>query len=275
MQCLQCQHKNREGRRFCAECGAPLDLSCSSCGFVNEPGEKFCGGCGVSLTGQPSAPASSKPTPQSASDHEPLSYTPQHLAEKILTSRSALEGERKQVTVLFCDSANSTAIAEKIGPESMHALLALEYGFTGRLRQGVHHGEQTVALLESTAEHAWLGMSWYYLGCAYVFAGALHRALHTGTQSHTIGETIGDRRLQVNGLAVIGWSYGLQGEWDLGIEALQHALVVSPDAFETAVVIGRLGHQPGHRHHTSEHRPRLVHETPGAKVGRENRSAGS
>jgi adenylate cyclase len=54
---------------------------------------------------------------------EPLSYTPKHLAEKILTSRSALEGERKQVTVLFCDLANSTPIAERIGPEAMHTLL--------------------------------------------------------------------------------------------------------------------------------------------------------
>jgi len=54
---------------------------------------------------------------------EPLSYTPRHLAEKILTSRSALEGERKQVTVLFCDLANSTPIAERLGPEHMHTLL--------------------------------------------------------------------------------------------------------------------------------------------------------
>jgi class 3 adenylate cyclase len=60
-----------------------------------------------------------------AADHarEILSYTPKHLAEKILTSRSALEGERKQVTVLFCDLANSTPIAERIGPEAMHTLL--------------------------------------------------------------------------------------------------------------------------------------------------------
>jgi class 3 adenylate cyclase len=54
---------------------------------------------------------------------EPLSYTPKHLAEKILTSRSALEGERKQVTVLFCDLTNSTPIAERLGPEHMHTLL--------------------------------------------------------------------------------------------------------------------------------------------------------
>ena len=59
----------------------------------------------------------------SAPVREPLSYTPPHLAEKILTSRSALEGERKQVTVLFCDLQDSTPLAEKIGPENMHALL--------------------------------------------------------------------------------------------------------------------------------------------------------
>ena len=53
----------------------------------------------------------------------PLSYTPPHLAEKILTTRSALEGERKQVTVFFCDLANSTALAERLGPEAMHTLL--------------------------------------------------------------------------------------------------------------------------------------------------------
>src|SRR5262249_50785207 len=70
----------------------------------------------------PGAPAlASAPAPDHA--HEPLSYTPKHLAEKILTSRSALEGERKQVTVLFCDLANSTPIAERIGPEAMHTLL--------------------------------------------------------------------------------------------------------------------------------------------------------
>ena len=67
-----------------------------------------------------SPPTSAPMTPEKP---EPLSYTPQHLAEKILTSRSALEGERKQVTVMFCDLANSTALAERIGPEAMHTLL--------------------------------------------------------------------------------------------------------------------------------------------------------
>ena len=62
-------------------------------------------------------------TPMSHQDRTPLTYTPPHLAEKILTSRSALEGERKQVTVLFCDITNSTALAERLGPEAMHTLL--------------------------------------------------------------------------------------------------------------------------------------------------------
>jgi class 3 adenylate cyclase/tetratricopeptide (TPR) repeat protein len=70
-------------------------------------------------------PSTPEPVAASATDHErdPLSYTPKYLAEKILTSRSALEGERKQVTVLFCDLANSTPIAERLGPEHMHTLL--------------------------------------------------------------------------------------------------------------------------------------------------------
>jgi class 3 adenylate cyclase len=115
MQCPNCQTENRAGRRFCAECGTPLAVACPSCGFSNEPGEKFCGGCGISLTS-----AEQTPEPRFAS---PESYTPKHLAEKILTTRSALEGERKQVTVFFCDIANSTPLAERLGPERMHSLL--------------------------------------------------------------------------------------------------------------------------------------------------------
>ena len=119
MQCSQCQHENRAGRRFCAECGAALAISCATCAFVNEPGEKFCGGCGVALAGQPSSPGSAQPPTPAAAEfkREPLSYTPHHLAEKILTSRSTLEGERKQVTVLFADLKDSTPLAEKLGEE--------------------------------------------------------------------------------------------------------------------------------------------------------------
>ncbi len=109
MQCPQCRADNREGRRFCAACGAPLTARCPACHFTNEPGERFCGGCGQPLTGAtPAEPPS------------PGTYTPRHLAERILVSRAAMEGERKHVTVLFCDLVDSTGLAEQLDPEEMH-----------------------------------------------------------------------------------------------------------------------------------------------------------
>ena len=82
--------------KFCGQCAAPLASSCPSCGAANPPGHKFCGQCATSLT--------SVAEPRFAT---PESYTPKHLAEKILTSKAALEGERKQVTVLFADLKGS------------------------------------------------------------------------------------------------------------------------------------------------------------------------
>ncbi|TMB59903.1 MAG: zinc ribbon domain-containing protein [Chloroflexi bacterium] len=95
----RCRAENREGRRFCGECGLSFASACPSCGFLNEGDEKFCGGCGRSL-----AATASSGEPRFSS---PQTYTPKHLAEKILTSKSALEGERKQVTVLFAEATAS------------------------------------------------------------------------------------------------------------------------------------------------------------------------
>src|SRR3990172_5932789 len=132
MQCPRCQAENREGRRFCAKCGAPLSSACPSCGFSNEPGDEFCGGCGQSLRAAIPAP----PRYQS-----PESYTPKHLAEKILTSKSALEGERKQVTVLFADLKGSMELLADRDPEDARKLLdaVLEH-----MMEAVHHYEGTV-----------------------------------------------------------------------------------------------------------------------------------
>jgi hypothetical protein len=80
MRCPACGFENASGMKFCGKCGASLKLKCASCGFENAPAIKFCGECG-----KPFATASkSAPLPG------PRSYTPKHLAEKILTSRSAL-----------------------------------------------------------------------------------------------------------------------------------------------------------------------------------------
>ena len=90
MQCPRCQHENPSGTKFCGECAAPLASTCPSCSAANPPGNKFCGQCAAPLR-----------TTSAAKFTGPESYTPKHLAEKILTSKAALEGERKQVTVLF------------------------------------------------------------------------------------------------------------------------------------------------------------------------------
>src|SRR5436190_17511356 len=98
MKCPRCLYDNLDRSRFCAGCGARLALACGSCGEGLPEGARFCPRCGQpATTGTASAVRSPAPD----------AYTPRHLAERILTSRSALEGERKQVTILFADLKGS------------------------------------------------------------------------------------------------------------------------------------------------------------------------
>ena len=87
----RCQHENPDDARFCRVCGSPLGRVCPSCGRVSAPDSSFCTMCGDALTSAPALSELQRGAPQA--------YTPPHLAEKILTSRSALQGERKHVTV--------------------------------------------------------------------------------------------------------------------------------------------------------------------------------
>jgi hypothetical protein len=114
--CAHCQYDNAPGARFCTECGAPLQLVCAHCQHSNTPTSKFCSACGQALAANALVQARD-------SNAAPVVYTPRHLAEQILTTRSALEGERKQVTVLFGDLPDSVGLARRLGPERMHALL--------------------------------------------------------------------------------------------------------------------------------------------------------
>ena len=134
VRCPDCQHENREGRRFCGLCGSQLPVPCPSCGTLDEDGERFCGRCGAELAG-PASPARAVP------DRTPRDYTPKHLADKILQSKSALEGERKQVTVLFADVKGSLELAEQVDPEEWHRILDR---FFQILADGVHRFEGTV-----------------------------------------------------------------------------------------------------------------------------------
>ena len=130
MKCPRCQAPSREGARFCEECGSRLFTTCASCGAELTPEKKFCGACGSPVSPEP---AERQPSTQT--------YTPKHLAEKILTSRHALEGERKQVTVLFADLKGSMELLADRDPEEARRLLdpVLE-----RMMEAVHRYEGTV-----------------------------------------------------------------------------------------------------------------------------------
>jgi class 3 adenylate cyclase len=114
MQCRQCQQENPLQAKFCLECGTRLAVTCAQCGTELPAGAKFCLECGQPVSSQSAA------QPKFTS---PVAYTPKHLADKILTSRSALEGERKQVTVLFVDVSGFTALSERLDPEEVHGLM--------------------------------------------------------------------------------------------------------------------------------------------------------
>jgi class 3 adenylate cyclase/tetratricopeptide (TPR) repeat protein len=131
MKCPRCQHENRSGAKFCEECATPLARTCSNCGSQLSATAKFCPECA-----QPVAGAAAEVRFAS-----PESYTPKHLAEKILTSKSALEGERKQVTVLFADLKGSMELLADRDPEEARKILdpVLE-----RMMEAVHRYEGTV-----------------------------------------------------------------------------------------------------------------------------------
>src|SRR5262245_54451379 len=132
MTCPSCRRQNPPDAQFCVGCGARLGRSCPSCGAVLPTGSRFCFRCGSAV------PRDADGTGPSTS---PQSYIPKHLAEKILTSRSALEGERKQVTVLFADLKGSMELLVDQDPEEARKVLD---GVVERMMEAVHCYEGTV-----------------------------------------------------------------------------------------------------------------------------------
>jgi class 3 adenylate cyclase/tetratricopeptide (TPR) repeat protein len=133
MRCSRCQHENRPGAKFCEECATPLTRTCSQCGSEVSSTAKFCPQC--------AHPTGLTPHPPAARFVAPDAYTPKHLAEKILTSKAALEGERKQVTVLFADLKGSMELLADRDPEEARELLdpVLKH-----MMDAVHRYERTV-----------------------------------------------------------------------------------------------------------------------------------
>src|SRR6266511_179590 len=133
MKCQGCQAENPPHTKFCEQCGIRLARTCSSCGSQLSSTARFCAECGH--------PVSSAAAPAIGGFASPQSYTPKHLAEKILTSKAALEGERKQVTVLFADLKGSMELLADRDPEEARKLLdpVLEH-----MMEAVHRYEGTV-----------------------------------------------------------------------------------------------------------------------------------
>src|SRR5580704_13308374 len=102
MRCPNCMAENTATRRFCARCGTPLPPPCPACGFENEPTARFCGGCGTPLA-QMAASASVSASPRLPAD----------------------SGERRQLTVMFCDLVGSTALASRLDPEDLRELIGV------------------------------------------------------------------------------------------------------------------------------------------------------
>src|SRR5437867_4291196 len=107
IRCPSCGHANRADRRFCAKCGARLGEVCAACGTQNEPDENFCSQCGAALSAATALSAAAKPVVR----QEPPE------AEKLPA------GERRQLTVVFCDLVGSTALSQQLDPEEWRAVV--------------------------------------------------------------------------------------------------------------------------------------------------------
>jgi class 3 adenylate cyclase/tetratricopeptide (TPR) repeat protein len=165
MQCPSCQTENPSANRFCDQCGGTLEARCPQCATVLREGARFCGACGhrlapstISVELSPSAKPSAPP-PTAPAVRPIASYTPKHLADKVLKARSAIEGERRQVTVLFADIAGFTSLAEGRDPEEVHQILdrcfeaitAEVHRFEGTINQ--YTGDGVMALFGAPIAH--------------------------------------------------------------------------------------------------------------------------
>ena len=139
MKCPKCQFENLKGAKFCNECGCKLELACPECNKPNPPGSKFCNECGNSLTILSEQPAKELSFDEKIEKIQ--RYLPQGLTEKILSQKNKIEGEHKQVTVMFCDMAGYTSLSEILGPEEAYTIMDQVYEI---LIHKVHEFEGTV-----------------------------------------------------------------------------------------------------------------------------------
>jgi class 3 adenylate cyclase/predicted ATPase len=139
MKCPKCYFNNPEGSKFCGNCGVKYNNTCPQCNYSNPVQFKFCGECGHNIL------TPTEPLPTELSFDEKLTeiqkYLPEGITEKIFSNLDKIEGERKQVTIMFCDMAGFTSLSEKIGPEKAYDIMGQVYEI---LIHKVHNYEGTV-----------------------------------------------------------------------------------------------------------------------------------
>ncbi len=181
MKCPSCQTQNPESNKFCRECGAKLLKVCPQCGSESLAGDKFCGECGHNLS------LPSKPSPTDVSFDEKLAkiqrYLPKRLTEKILAQKDKIEGERKQVTVVFCDMEGFTRLSERLGPEEAYNIMDQVYEI---LIHKVHDYEGTVNEMTGDGIMALFGAS-------IALEDAPQRAIRSGYAIHREMARLSDR----------------------------------------------------------------------------------
>src|SRR5919106_1858682 len=164
MECPRCQAENREGARFCRECGALFGVVCSSCGAKVQARSKFCDSCGTPLAAAP------RPGPERARLDRAQAATAEDPVEIIGTSKVPAEAERRQLTVLFCDLVGSTQLSGQLDPEDLRAVVCA-------------YQEAAAAVIQQYAGHIaqYLGDGLLvYFGYPTAHEDDARRAVHTG-----------------------------------------------------------------------------------------------
>ncbi len=187
MQCPKCQIENPGDRKFCRDCGAKLVLACPKCQFENFPSDKFCGDCGHNLI-QPS-PAMPKEPSFDEKIAKIQKYLPSGVTEEILSQRDRIEGEKRQVTVLFGDMKGFTPLSEKHGPEAMYAMMDEVYEI---LIHKVHDYEGTVNEMTGDGVMA-------LFGAPIALEDAPQRAIRSAMAIHREMTRFNERMRQENG----------------------------------------------------------------------------
>jgi class 3 adenylate cyclase len=201
MKCLKCQFDNSEGAKFCNECGNKLEMGCPECGKLNQPGSRFCNECGHNI----SFPSDRPPIDLSFDDKlaKIQRYLPEGLAEKILSQKDKIEGERKQLTVMFCDLVQYTSLSEKLDPEETYQLMDAIYellihevhAFQGTVNEMTGDGILALFGAPITLEDAPQGiLTVFHLahaGLAALYAGKSDFALDFLQRGELVGEKVG------------------------------------------------------------------------------------